>query len=71
MTSYGAWQPIDTVPDEIKKNGTHILARDRNGWREMWWVTCGTDYADYWQDEFDSEPAPDVWMPLPLPPVEE
>ena len=61
------WRDISTAP----KDGTRILARDRNGWREMWWVTNGTDYADYWQDQFDSEPEPTHWAPLPPPPEKE
>lgn len=55
------WRPIETAP----KDGRVILAVDRNGWREMWWKTNGTDYADYWQDQYDSEPEPTRWLPLP------
>lgn len=55
-------QPISTAP----KDGTLILGMDHNGWREMWWVTNGTDYADYWQDNQDSEPNPEFWCPLPI-----
>lgn len=55
-------QPIATAP----KDGTRILAVDRNGWREMWWTTNGQDYADYWQDHYDSEPEPTHWCPLPI-----
>lgn len=55
-------RPIRTAP----KDGTIILAMDRNGWREMWWIVGGTDYADYWQDHYDSEPDPEFWCPLPI-----
>lgn len=55
-------QPIETAP----MDGTPILGLDRCGWREMWWVTDGTDHADYWQDHADSEPTPTHWCPLPV-----
>ena len=55
-------EPISTAP----KDGTRILAVDMGGWREMWWVKNGTDYADYWQDHYDSEPEPTHWCPLPI-----
>lgn len=67
LRSLTKWRDISTAP----KDGTPILAVDRNGWREMWWVTNGTDYADYWQDHYDSEPEPTHWAPLPLPPPPE
>lgn len=55
-------QPIATAP----KDGTLILGLDHRGWREMWWVIGGQDYADYWQDNYDSEPEPTHWCQLPI-----
>lgn len=55
-------QPIKTAP----RDGTLILGMDSAGWREMWWVTHGQDYASYWNDQYDSEPEPTHWCPLPI-----
>ncbi len=55
-------QQISTAP----KDGTLILGMDHRGWREMWWKVGGEDYADYWQDNYDSEPEPTHWCPLPI-----
>ena len=53
-------EPIITAP----RDGTRILGRDRRGWREMWWKVDQYEGA-FWQDEFDSEPDPMHWVPLP------
>ena len=53
-------QLIDFAP----KDGTRILGHDRQGWREMWWKQDLYEGA-FWQDEFDSEPDPTIWAPLP------
>jgi hypothetical protein len=53
-------RPIDTAP----KDGTRILGHDRSGWREMWWKEDLYE-GSFWQDEFDSEPEPTHWLPLP------
>lgn len=55
---------IANLIDFAPKDGTHILGRDRHGWREMWWKIDAREGA-HWQDEFDSEPDPYVWVPLP------
>lgn len=55
------WLPIETAP----KDGTRIIGRDiKAGAREMWWKTDIYEGA-FWQDEFDSEPEPLWWMPMP------
>lgn len=50
---------IDTAP----RDGTHILGKD-GFWREMWLVRDQYE-GEFWRDEFDSEPEPTHWAPLP------
>lgn len=52
---------IDTAP----RDGTHILGKD-GFWREMWLVRDQYE-GEFWRDEFDSEPEPTHWAPLPDP----
>ena len=52
---------IDTAP----RDGTHILGKD-GFWREMWLVRDQYE-GEFWRDEFDSEPEPTHWAPLPAP----
>lgn len=60
------WKPIETAP----KDGTRFLAyehqSDYNHY-ECWWQS---DFAEWegWQNDWDSEPIPTHWMPLPEPP---
>ena len=51
---------IETAP----RDGSRILGKDRHGWREMWWKVDSYE-GEFWQDEFDSEPEPTHWAPLP------
>ena len=63
------WQPIETAP----KDGTRFLAYEpRHEYRyyECWWEDDFRDWSG-WQDDFDSEPKPTHWMPLPEPPEAE
>lgn len=60
------WRDIGTAP----KDGTRFLAfqADRESQRyECWWQE---DFANWegWQDDWDNEPAPTHWMPLPIAP---
>lgn len=50
---------IDSAP----RDGTHILGKD-GFWREMWLVRDQYE-GEFWRDEFDSEPEPTHWAPLP------
>ena len=52
---------IDSAP----RDGTHILGKD-GFWREMWLVRDQYE-GEFWRDEFDSEPEPTHWAPLPDP----
>ena len=60
----------ETWIDLAPKDGTHVLGYDqRRGWREMWFHT-DTAYGEaFWVDEFDSEPEPTHWLPLPEKPT--
>ena len=54
----------DTI-DSAPRDGTHILGLD-GFWREMWLVRDQYE-GEFWRDEFDSEPEPTHWVPLPDP----
>ena len=60
-----AWQPIETAP----RDGTKFLAYEQRNvlYYPCWW-NCDFTNWEGWQDDWDSEPEPSHWMPLPLPP---
>ena len=60
------WQPIATAP----KDGTRFMAYEETGEgciSECWWHLEVNDWEG-WQNDYDSEPEPTHWMPLPTPP---
>ena len=63
------WQLIETAP----KDGIRFLAYEYSPTEyccyECWWQD---DFAEWegWQNDWDSEPNPTHWMPLPKPPGE-
>ena len=60
------WQPIETAP----RDGKHILAYTHDDQiKEVWWQKDFLDGLEYWQDDWDGEPMPTHWMPLPEPPT--
>ena len=58
------WLPIETAP----KDGTRFLAYEKRDISHYpcWW---NSDFQGWsgWQDDWDSEPKPTHWMPLPTP----
>lgn len=60
------WHPIETAP----KDGSRFLAYERRDVSHYpcWWCN---DFSIWegWQDDWDSEPEPTHWMPLPEPPT--
>lgn len=73
------WQPIETVPDKIKRDGQEILLAWPN--LSRWVVTAGHWQADWHGDhtgacwlganldeEYGLPLNPTHWMPLPPPP---
>jgi hypothetical protein len=60
-----AWQPIETAP----RDGSRFLAYENRdvSYYPCWWRN---DYLIWegWQDDWDSEPDPSHWQPLPPPP---
>ena len=70
------WQPIETVPKEIKredgnhKHGQRILAKDCYGNIVIvhWWWYDEED--NNWLDDGGNVFIPTHWMPLPKPPKE-
>lgn len=60
------WKPIETAP----KDGTRLLAYEKGcALYEIWWQRNLGDQWDGWQDDWDDEPEPTHWMPLPAPPL--
>lgn len=60
------WKPIETAP----KDGTRFLAFEKSDdyqHYECWWREDFSNWSG-WQDDWDSEPNPTHWMPLPEPP---
>ena len=58
------WQDIATAP----KDGTRFLAYQKGDpIQECWWCEDFPEWTG-WQNDYDSEPAPTHWMPLPAPP---
>ncbi len=60
------WQPIETAP----RDGSRFLAFQRGDGDqrfECWWQD---DFGIWsgWMDDWDGEPEPTHWMPLPTPP---
>lgn len=63
------WRPIETAP----RDGTRIMAYEPSADsknHEIWWEDdCGGPFQG-WTDDWDTEPEPTHWMPLPEPPQE-
>lgn len=61
------WRSMDSAP----RGGTRFLAYEgRRGCYECWWQHDLLEWEG-WQDDWDSEPEPTAWMPLPAPPASE
>lgn len=62
------WQPIETAP----KDGSRILAYEPSAdskIHEIWWEDdCGGPFQG-WTDDWDTEPEPTHWVPLPAGPA--
>ena len=70
LEAANAWQPIETAP----RDGSRILAYQSSTGdciSECWWEEDLTDFWAGWVNDFDSEPSPTHWRPLPSPPEAE
>jgi len=54
------WKPIETAP----KDGKPFIAHENGDAYKCWWHRDDTE-GDYWQNEADSEPNPDLWIEWP------
>ena len=64
------WHRIDDPENPPPKDGKRFLAyekRDGYGLYECWYQNDFSNWCG-WQDDWDSEPEPTHWMPLPTPP---
>lgn len=63
------WMPIETAP----KDGTPFLAYQRNGGPDLYpcWFVNDQYEGAFWQNDYDNEPSPSHWRPLPAPPSHE
>ena len=64
------WHRIDDPENPPPKDGKRFLAyekRDGYGLYECWYQHDFSNWCG-WQDDWDSEPEPTHWMPLPTPP---
>ena len=61
------WLPIDTAP----KDGTVVLAFERNHSPDYYpcWFKQYMYEGAFWQNDYDSDPQPTHWQPLPKPPI--
>ena len=64
------WQDIDDPENPPPRDGARFLAYEkRDGyWLYECWYQHDLTYWCGWQDDWDSEPEPTHWMPLPNPP---